>query len=176
MTRKMVNWGLVALLGVFLLYGLYNKFVTTKILKSYQGTFQKMEHPRDTGLIDEFRSRFSYYPATYRDESIKNACVYLVGELRSHTGDWNEIQEFYAGNALLHNGTDEIIVGEFPIEVVPNNGASISFDMNNNYSYSPFDVDILAKLENDYYFWGFPDGLGNVAGSVYAVYIAPDCE
>lgn len=175
MIRKLINWGLVVLLGVFLVYGLYTQFINSNVLKSYQETFQQLKHPQATAQIDEFRSKFSYYPATYRDESIKNQCVYLVGEIRSYTGDWVDVQGFYASKTISREGTGEIRVGEFPIEVV-SNGATISFDMNNTYPYTPFDVDILAKLENDYYFWGFPEEIGDVAGGIYTVYIAPDCE
>ena len=175
MIRKIINWGLVALLGFFLVLGLYNRFVTTRILKNYRESLLHLSHPEETELLDEFQSKLSYYPATYRDESIKNECAFLVGELRSYSGAWDEIRDFYAGKTVFHDGLGELDVGEFPLQVVQ--GASPSFDMDDDYSYSPFDVDILAKFENDYYFWGFPENLKEFGvGNIYAVYIAPDCD
>jgi hypothetical protein len=174
MIRKIINWGLMALLGFFLVFSLYNRFVTTRILKNYRETFQQLSHPVETGLLDEFQSKFVYYPATYHDESIKNECVYLVGELRSYTGNWDEIKEFYAGKTVLHDGIGELHVGEFPMLLVQD--TATSFDMDEDYLYGPFAVDILAKLENDYYFWGFPDEFDDFEGKIYAVYIVPDCE
>ena len=174
MIRKIINWGLVALLGVFLVYGIFNWFATTRILKSYRETFLQLEHPGDTAQLDEFQSKFVYYPATYRDESIRNECVYLVGELRSYTGDWDEIEDFYYGKTVFHDKSGELNVGEFPLLLIQD--TTTSFDMDEDYLYGPFAVDILAKLENDYYFWGFPDGFDDFEGNVYAVYIVSDCD
>ena len=175
MIRKIINWGLVALLGFFLVLALYNRFVTTRILENYRETFFKLEHPEDTRLLDEFQSKFSYYPATYQDESIKNKCVYLVGELRSYTGNWGEIEDFYYGKTVLYDGVGELNVGEFPLLLVQD--TATSFGMDEDYLYGPFAVDILAKLENDYYFWGYPESLKEFGeGNIYAVYITPGCD
>ena len=176
MMKRMGIWGLGIILGLLLIYSGYDLFVTTKVLNSYKETFQKLEHPQDTVLIDSFKFKFSYYPATYRDESIQSQCAYLVGEVRSYSGKWDELKSFYEGNTLVHEDTGEIYVGVFPIALVAESGASPWFDLESDFSYSPFDVDALARLESHYYFWGFPKGLGENKKEVYAVYIAPGCE
>ena len=173
MTKRTFIWGLGILLGLLLIFSLYDLLVTTKVLNSYKETFQQLEHPQDTTLIDSFKFKFSYYPATYRDESIKHRCAYLVGEVRSYASDWDELKAFYRGKAL---STDKINVGVFPIALVAESGASPWFDLDGDFSYSPFDVDALARLESHYYFWGFPKELGEGGKEVYAVYIAPGCE
>jgi len=176
MIRRFVTWGLGILLALFLIYSLYDRIVITTALKSYEETFQQLEHPQGTTHIDAFRFKISYYPATYRDESIQNQCAYLVGEVRSYSSDWNELQAFYQGKTLTHGDIEKIYVGLFPIALASESSASPSFDMDSNFSYSPFDVDVLAKLESHYYFWGFPKGLGEGGKEIYAVYIAPDCD
>jgi len=146
------------------------------VLRDYEETFQSLEHPQDTTLIDAFKFKFSYYPATYRDESVNFKCAYLVGEVRSYASDWNELEEFYRGKMLSRDNTDEIRVGLFPIQHVAERSASPWFDIDNTYSYSPFEVDALARLESHYYFWGFPKGFSEGGKEIYAVYIAPDCN
>ena len=176
MTKRMFTWGLGIFLGLALLYSLYDRLAIETVLKSYEGTFQHLEHPRDTMLIDDFKFKFSYYPATYRDESIKFKCAYLVGEVRSYFSDWEELKAFYQGKTLAHGGIDEIYVGVFPIGLVSENEASPWFELDSDFSYSPFEVDVLARLESHYYFWGFPKGLSEGEKEVYVVYIAPDCD
>ncbi len=87
MKKRLVIWGLGILLGLFLIYILYGMLVTANVLKSYEETFQHLEHPQDTMLIDAFK--FKYYPDLYQDESIQNQCVYLVGEVRSYSSNWD---------------------------------------------------------------------------------------
>ena len=176
MIKRFVLWGFGIVLGLFLIYSLYDLLVTSTVLKSYEETFQQLEHPQDSTLIDAFKFKFSYYPATYRDESIQSQCAYLVGEIRSYASDWDENKAFYQGKTLLHGDTEDIYVGAFPIAFVAESGAAPWFDLESDYSYSPFDVDALARLESQYYFWGFPKGLGEGGKGVYAVYIAPDCD
>lgn len=176
MLRRIFTWGLVVVLGLFVLYGVYDRLSTTKVLKSYQETFQLLEHPQGTTIIDAFQFKFSYYPATYRDESIQNQCAYLVGELRSYSNDWDELKTFYQDKTLAHRDTGKINVGIFPIKLVSEGGAAPWFDLDSVFSYSPFDVDVLARLESHYYFLGFPEGLSEGKKDVYAVFIAPDCE
>ena len=176
MIRRLIIWGLGILLGLFLIYSLYDWIVTATALNSYEETFQGLEHPQGTMLIDAFKFKFSYYPATYRDESIRNRCVYLVGEVRDYSGDWNELQAFYQGKTLAHGDMGEIHVGIFPIQFVSEEGAAPSLDMDSSFSYSPFDVDVMAKLESHYYFLGFSKGLGEGGKEMYVIYIAPDCN
>ena len=176
MLRRILTWSLGIAVGLFLLYSLYDGLATAMALKSYEKTFQRLEHPLGTTLIDAFKLKLSYYPATYRDETVQSQCAYLVGELRSYVGDWDELQTFYQGKTLVYGGADEISVGVFPIQLLAESGASPSFDLDSTFSYSPCDVDVLARLESHYYFWGFPKGLGKGVNGVYAVFIAPDCD
>jgi hypothetical protein len=176
MIKRIAIWCLGIVLGMFLIYSLYDGLVTAMTLKSYEETFQRLEHPRDTTFIDAFKFKFSYYPATYRDETIQSQCAYLVGEVRSYAGDWDELEAFYQGTTLTHDGINKIHVGIFPIQLISESGTSPSFDLDSTFSYSPFDVDVLARLESRYYFWGFPKGLGEGVKNVYAVFIAPDCD
>jgi hypothetical protein len=176
MPKRTFIWGLGVLLGLFLLYSLYDRLVTATRLNGYEETFQGLEHPQDTTLIDAFKFKFSYYPATYQDESIQNQCAYLVGEVRSYASGWDELKAFYKDKTLSHGDTEEIHVGIFPIEFVSEEGAAPWFDLNSDFSYSPFEVDVLARLESQYYFWGFPKELDKGSNEVYAVYIAPDCD
>ena len=174
MKKRLVIWGLGILLGLFLIYILYGMLVTANVLKSYEATFQHLEHPQDTMLIDAFK--FKYYPDLYQDESIQNQCVYLVGEVRSYSGGWTELQTFYQGKTLTHDGTDKINVRILPVELVSESGASPSLDTDSTFSYTPFDVDVLAELESHYFFWGFPKGISEAGKSLYVIYIAPNCE
>jgi len=146
MIRRVFNWGLVILLGLFLIYSLYDRFVTTTVLKRYEEAFQRLDHPRETTRMDGFQFKFSYYPATYRDESIRNQCAYLVGDIRSYSGSWDELQAFYQGQRLAVGNKDEINVSIFPVALASESGASPGFDMQDEFSYSPFNVDVLAKL------------------------------
>ena len=176
MLRRIITWGLVGALVLFAIYSLYDRLMLAKVLKSYEETFQGLEHPKDTTLIDTFKFRFSYYPATYRDESIQSQCAYLVGEIRSYTSDWINLTAFYKDKALIYESTDDMHVGIFPIQLASKTGASPWFDMEGDFPYSPFDVDVLARLESHYYFWGFPKGLNESGKKSYAIYIAPECE
>ncbi|MFL7869024.1 MAG: hypothetical protein AB8I58_09360 [Anaerolineales bacterium] len=176
MIKRIAIWCMGIVLGLFLIYSLYDGLVTAMALNSYEETFQRLEHPQDTTLIDAFKFKFSYYPATYRDEAIQSQCAYLVGEVRSYAGDWDELEAFYQGTTLTHDGTNEIHLGVFPIQLISESGVPPSFDLDSTFSYSPFDVDVLARLESRYYFWGFPKGLSEGVKDVYAVFIAPKCK
>jgi hypothetical protein len=174
MKKRLVIWGLGILLGLFLIYILYGMLVTANALKSYEETFQHLEHPQDTTLIDAFK--FKYYPDLYQDESIQNQCVYLVGQVRSYSNTWAELQAFYQGQTLTHDTTDEINVRVIPVKLVSDNGASPSLDTDSVFSYTPFDVDVLAELESHYFFWGFPKGISESGKNLYVIFIAPNCE
>ena len=176
MKMRTFIWFFGILLGLFLLYSLYGMFATQVALKKYESSFAQLEHPKNTSSLDSFKFKFSYYPATYLDDSIEWQCACLIGELRSYSSDWDEVEAFYKGKKLGHGNIDDIYVGIFPIERDPEGGAYPSFDMNSDFSYSPFNVDVLAKLESHYYFWGFPKGLGENGDPIYAVYVASQCD
>jgi len=176
MIKRILTWGLVITLGSFLLNMLYGRFVTATVLKSYEETFQRLEHPENTTHLDAFKFEFWYYPATYRDESIQERCDYLVGEIRTYANDWDDVKEFYSGKKLAHENEDEIYVGIIPIELIDKGKFSPLVSSDSRFSYSPFDVDVLGKLQSHYSFWGKPEGIDEGGKDVYAVYIAPQCD
>lgn len=176
MTKRLLIRGFMILAGLLLLYSSYGYLSTALILKGYKESFQHLSHPDETTSFDSFGFKFSYYPATYRDESIKHKCAYLVGELRGYTGKWKAVQTFYQDQSLIQGDGDTAMVGTLPIEFISGSGRPTSMDMVENISYSPFGVDILARLASHYYFWGYPKEMVQSHIDVYAVYIAPDCE
>jgi hypothetical protein len=175
MNKRSVLWGLGILLGLILIYILYVMLGTAIMLKSYEETFQHLEHPQDTTLIDAFKFQYTYLPSTDQEGAIQNQCVYLVGEVRSYSNTLDELQVFYQGQTLIH-GTDEINVRIIPVKFVSDSGASPSLDMVSTFSYTPFEVDVLAELESHYFFWGFPKGISEGGKNLYIIYIAPNCE
>jgi hypothetical protein len=176
MMKRILTWGFGIALGLFLLNMLYGRFVTAAVLNSYEERFQGLEHPESTAKVDAFKFKFWYYPATYRDESIQDRCVYLVGEIRMYSNDWETLKTFYKGKTLLHDDAYEIHVGIIPIELDSNGKFSPLVSMDSRFSYTPFDVDVLGKLQSYYSFWGKPEELGDSGKDVYAVYIAPRCD
>jgi hypothetical protein len=175
MKKRLVIWGVGIALGLILIYVAYVMLGTAHVLKSYEKTFHHLEHPQETTFIDSFKLQYTYSPATYQDEAIQIQCVYLVGEIRSYSSDWAELQAFYQSQKLTHN-TDEINVRVIPVKLVSDSGASPSLDTVSNFSYTPFDVDVLAELESHYFFWGFPKGISESGNNLYVVYIAPNCK
>ena len=176
MMKRILAWGLGIALGLFLLNLLYGWFVTATVLKGYEETFQGLEHPESTTQVDAFKFKFWYYPATYRDESIQERCVYLVGEIRTYSNDWDELKAFYSGRRLVHGDADEIYVGIIPVELIDKGKFSPLVSSDSRFSYSPFDVDVLEKLRSHYSFWGTPDGFSESGKEYYVVYIAPKCD
>jgi hypothetical protein len=176
MAKRLLAWGLLIGLGLFLLNALYGMLVTATMLNDYEKTFQNLQHPQDTKAMDTFKIKFSYYPATYRDESIQNRCAYLIGEIRTYANDWDVLKTFYSSKTLVHGNGEEIYVGILPIDFVSNGKLSSSINTNNHFSYSPFDVDILQELRSRYMFWGLPEGVIGNENQIYVVYIAPKCE
>lgn len=176
MKKRLFFWGLGIFLGVILIYVLYVMLGTANVLKSYEKIFQHLEHPRDTTRIDTFKFQYTYSPSVDQNGAIQNQCVYLVGEVRSYSSDWENLQAFYRGKTVTHGTTDEINVRIIPVELVSDSGASPSLDTVNTFSYTPFDVDVLAELESHYFFWGFPKGISQSGKKLYVIYIAPNCN
>lgn len=176
MKKRLLIWGLGIFLGVILIYVLYVMLGTTIKLRSYEKTFQQLEHPQDTALIDVFKFQYTYSPATDQNGAIRNQCVYLVGQVRSYSTTWDELQAFYQGKALTLGTTDEINVRAIPVMLTSDSGSSPSLDMDSAFSYTPFDVDVLAQLESHYFFWGFPKGISESSKNLYVIYVAPNCD
>ena len=176
MIKRLLAWGFWIVLGLFLLNNLYGIFVTATTLRNYEVSFQQLGHPQETTFVDSFKFKFSYYPATYVDDSIINKCAYLVGEIRMYDNDWDALNEFYNSKTISHDNLENIYVGILPIDIVSNGKLSSSIIVSNRFSYTPFDVDVLEKLRSHYMFWGIPEGIGEGGEYIYAVYITPSCD
>ena len=176
MKRRLIFWGLGIFLGLILIYVLYVMLGTATMLRSYEETFQHVEHPQDTTLIDAFKFQYTYFPTTDQNGAIRNQCVYLVGQVRSYSSAWDKLQAFYQGRTVTHGTTNEINVHIIPVEFVSDSGASPSLDMVSTFSYTPFEEDVLAELESHYFFWGFPKSISESGKNLYVIYIAPSCD
>jgi hypothetical protein len=175
MKKRLIIWGLGIFVGLILIYVLYVMLGTAMMLKGYEATFQHLEQPQNTTLIDAFKFQYTYLPSMDQEGAIQNQCVYLVGQVRNYSNTWDELRAFYQGQTLIH-GIDEINVRIIPVNFVSDNGASPSLDTVSTFSYTPFDVDVLAELESHYFFWGFPKGISESGNNLYVVYIAPNCK
>jgi hypothetical protein len=176
MKKRLIIWGLGIFVGLILIYVLSVMLGTAIVLKSYEETFQYLEQPQDTVLIDAFKLQYTYSPSINQEGAIQNQCVYLVGEVRSYSSDWGKLQAFYQGKTVTHGATDKINVHIIPVELASDSGASPSLDTVSAFSYTPFDVDVLAELESHYFFWGFPKGISKSGKNLYVIYIAPNCN
>lgn len=176
MKKRLVFWGSGIVLGLILIYVLYIVLGTAKVLKSYEKTFQRLEHPQDTMFIDAFRFQYTYSPSTDQNGTIQNQCVYLVGQIRSYSNTWDGLQAFYQGQTLLHGTTEKINVRIIPVELVSDGRTSPTLDTVDTFSYTPFDIDVLSELEAHYFFWGFPKGISENGKNLYVVFIAPNCD
>ena len=175
MSKNIDKWSrrvLWLLLGVSLLY-LASRFVLTQIdLNSYEKYFADLDHPQSTSLVGPIAIKFSYYPATYADDSIKSQCAYLVGELRAYTQGWNKLEAFYSGSTLDVNGNSQRI-GILPVELYGKDNSSFQIGEVDEYLYGPFEIEVLGELQFYYSMWGVPQGI-NTNSNLYLVYITLD--
>ncbi len=154
-----------AVLGLILLW-VGSSWLTSEIdRRDSREAFARVQHPLETSLVDTLNMKIEYYPATYVDDSIHFESAYLVGELRSYAGSWDDIQMFY----------DDIKVGsDIPIMVMPveirMNGQRISLDVANGTAFSPFSYDVLSAIQDHYGFWGMPRSLNEASQNLYLVY------
>ena len=176
MLKRLLILVSLILIGLFLAKIIRGVFVTSNALRNYEATFQDLDHPHNTGPIDNFKFKFSYYPATNIDETIKFRCAYLVGEIRSNSNDWDGLKTFYTSKILVHDNADEINVGIFPVEFDFQENSSHLFRESSNYSYHPFEYDVLEKLKSHYSIWGTPKNIITGGKGEYVVYIAPQCK
>lgn len=137
-----------SILGVLLIYFIYHIISNENLARYYEKTFEHVQHPADSTLIDPVRFSFSYYPATFVDEFVSSKCAYLVGNIRTYTGDWIQLNLFYS------NPSPEPEVSKFRINLLPlrlsNNGSSLQLDEIEDYHPSPFDFDVMTALQIHY--------------------------
>ena len=164
-TTSRLGWVFWGLIGLFLLY-VFGRFLLTEYeLGKYEKIFSQVEHPSGTSLVDHVSLRFSYYPATYADDSIHFKSANLVGELRSYGGNWDEIKDFY-GSHTLENGK---LIAVIPIEIHKND-EDVWLDIPDWFLSSPGHHDILEGIREQYDFWGWPESLNATAQGLYLVY------
>ena len=164
--KRWLEWMFWGWVGLCLLY-LASTFIATEYtLGKYEKIFDEVEHPLETSLVDKVSLQYSYYPATYVDDSIDFTSANLVGELRSYSVDWDEIKRFYA-NRMLENGNR---IGVLPIEVRKND-EHVWLDVPEWFLTSPGHYDILKGIREQYDFWGWPESLNSGTQGLYLVYI-----
>ena len=118
-------------------------------LRSYEHSFLQMPHPSDTTWIDSLRFEVNYYPATYVDASIDFSSTFLIGEIRSYTGTWDSLKKFYADKKLETWEMRTLSLWILPLEM-QSVGQKNWFDFPNDFSYDPFQVDVLRDLQDIY--------------------------
>ena len=151
--------------GILLLYAGYGIVLRNINAAQYEKDFREIKHPADTALVEAVSLAVSYYPATFVGDAIRFKSAYVAGELRSYTGDWQAVQDFYGNN----NPRENRPLGLFPIEVINVDGQLVP-GVPYDYISSPADYDILAQLREHYDFWGSPEALNNPGQTFYLVY------
>ena len=165
-TKRWSGWVLWGLSGLFLLYLAGRFLVTGYQLQKLEKVFSQVEHPSGTFPVDNIRLRYSYYPATYADDTIHFESANLAGELRSYDGDWQEIKDLYGGQTL-ENGNPIAVI---PIEVRKND-EHMWLDAPEWFLISPGHHDILDGIREEYDTWGWPESLNGRTPELYLVYI-----
>lgn len=159
------------LFGIFILFFVYRIVSFERKLRRYEYAFLQLEHPEGTRQVDSFGLELNYYPATYVDDSIQFQFTFLAGELRSYSGDWNHLKMFYADKRLEVGGANPWFVGVLPVEI-DMNGEKDQLNIPAEFSYDPFQADILTELQQYYRSKEIPQ---IPAGrKLYLVYITPD--
>jgi len=113
------------------------------VAKKYAEAFGQFQHPADTMLVDSLRLDFSYYPATYVDDSIKPNCTDLTGEIRTYTDDWNVLDNFYAYSTFRANNAN-LKVNVLPLNI-SSDAANFILDDDKDFHPSPSDLDELRR-------------------------------
>jgi len=142
-----------SILGVLLIYLIYHIVSNENLARYYEKSFGRLHHPAESVLIDSMRFSFSYYPATFADELISSKCAYLIGNVRTYTGDWEKLNLFY-NNPSLSNPLLEPELSKFRIDLLPlqvsNDGLSLQLDEIEGYHPSPSDFDVVTALQEHF--------------------------
>lgn len=125
------------IIGLLLLYISSRLLIMEYNLRNCVKIFNQVEHPQGTTLIRSVKMKFSYYPATYVDDSISFQPAYLVGEMRSYTGGWDKIAQFY------HKKKS----GSLPIQALD---VALPLESPAHYDLGPFYTDLIRNLDSQY--------------------------
>jgi hypothetical protein len=159
------------LFGIFILFLCYRMIRFELSLKRHEHAFLQIEHPEGTTRVDSFGLEIDYYPATYADDSIRFQSAFLVGELRSYNGNWDDLKTFYSAKRMDVGSSDRLFVGVLPVEM-DMDGEKNWLGFPPDFSYDPFQADILSELQSYYRSRKIPQM--QIDENLYLVYIAPD--
>jgi hypothetical protein len=151
-------WGVI---GACLLYIIVTVIVEQVMLRKYQKVFDQAQHPQGTALLEAFRFTFSYYPATYIDDSIGFEPAYVIGELRLYTDPWADVEHFYQSHNLLPGGKRIIVI---PLEIRERKEQTWLNEVE-GFSISPFDAQLLVEIQNRH-------GTYAIQKNMYLVYVS----
>jgi hypothetical protein len=161
------------LLAVFILFIGHRVIGFELSIRKYEKAFLQVEHPEHTTRIDAFDLEVNYYPATYVDASIQFQSAFLVGEIRSYDGNWNALKIFYAKKKLEVSTSNSLPVWSLPLRIYRNDHRN-GLDFPRDFSYDPFQADILQSLQDYYNPKKMSQRLGDAERSVYFVYVMAD--
>ena len=151
-------WGLIAFIVLYCgVAAIYEQV----LLGRYAKVFALAEHPQDTVVLDSLRFRFSYYPATYIDESIGFQAAYVIGELRHFAGTWAEVEDFYQTHNRLPG---DRVLTVIPLELKQGK-ESIYLDSADGFSISPFDAQLFIEIQSKY------ESLKNISDTKRNIYL-----
>lgn len=159
------------LLGLFILLLVYRMVRSELNLRSDQKAFALLQHPQNTERLDSFDLEADYYPATSADNSVRFESASLIGELRSYSGDWQNIQAFYQDQVLGDGVTKIANVVVFPVEI-RSEGQKTLLKFSDDFSYSPFEYDLLDDLKRYYLSRELPQI--DTGRKFYLIYVTSD--
>lgn len=161
------------LVAVLILFAGYSMGSSELGLRKYEKAFAQVEHPENTMRLDAFDLEVDYYPATYMDDSILFQSAFLVGEIRSYNGNWDVLRAFYSDQGLEISNTNLLPVWTIPLQIEHNAQRSwLGFPQ--EFSYDPFQADILQVLQDHYSSTNLAQRFGKAQGSIYLVYMFAD--
>jgi hypothetical protein len=156
-------WGVI---GSCLLYMIVAGIVEQVMLRKYQKVYDQVQHPQGTTLLEALRFTFSYYPATYIDESIGFEPAYVIGELRLYTGPWADVEDFYQTHKILPGGKWLTVI---PLEIWEQKEQTWLNEVK-GVSISPFDAQLLLEIHNRYSSLEIPAPVNGTESNLYLVY------
>ena len=161
------------LVAVFILFIAYRMVSSELNMRKYENAFLQVKHPENTTHVDSLDLEVNYYPATYVDDSIQFQSAFLVGQIRSYDGDWDALKTSYAGKELEMNGANILPVWAVPLQI-EHNDQTIRLDFPHDFSFDPFQADILQALQDHYPSNKLTQRLGGAKRSIYFVYMFAD--
>lgn len=158
------------LIAVLILFLGYRMLSVELLLQKYEKAFLQVKHPEHTTRLDSFDLEVNDYPATYVDDSIQFQSAFLVGEIRSYDGNWEELKTFYSDKALETSRANRLPVWPMPLQIERGDQGS-RLDFPHEFSFDPSQVQILQALQDHYSSDRSMQRLGKAKGDIYFVYM-----